>query len=434
MKIEPSDDPVPKMPQESTVAPPAEIIPVKRSLGPWGALRNRNYALLFWGQLISSTGTQMQVVAVAWQVLLLTHSPVALGLIGLVQAIPRLIFSLVGGVFADTFDRRKLLIIIEITLALTSTILALCTIFHVINLVIIYGVVLVSACVSAFEFPTRQAVIPSLVKREEMANAIALNSVMMQFTFIVGPTAGGFAIAWLGVANTYWFDVVSYFVVIGTLLVMVVPRIPIERRAQGGRVAFADGMRFLRAHPVILAVLSLDFFATFFGSPRALLPIYASEILHIGPQGLGILQAATPVGAVLLAPFTGLIGRASRKGLGVALAVIVWGLSIVAFGLFPSPLWLGVFFLAGAGAADMVSMVLRGLVVQLTTPDELRGRMSGVNAMFVIGGPMLGQFESGLVAGIFSPALSVVSGGAACIVATLLILALVPSLARVKVK
>jgi MFS family permease len=434
MKIEPSDGSAPEAPLVPGVAPPLEITPVKQALGPWGVLRNRNYALLFWGQLISSTGTQMQVVAVAWQVLLLTHSPVALGLIGLVQAIPRLIFSLVGGVFADTFDRRKLLLIIEVTLVSTSTILALCTIFHVINLFIIYGVVLVSASVSAFEFPTRQAVIPGLVKREEMANAIALNSVMMQFTFIVGPTAGGFAIAWLGVANTYWFDVVSYFVVIGSLLVMVVPRIPIEKRTQVGRVAFADSMRFLRAHPVILAVLSLDFFATFFGSPRALLPIYASEILHIGPQGLGILQAATPIGAVVLAPFTGLIGRINRKGLGVALAVIVWGLSIIAFGLFPSPLWLGVVFLAGAGAADMVSMVLRGLVVQLTTPDELRGRMSGVNAMFVIGGPMLGQFESGMVAGIFSPAFSVISGGAACIVATLLILALVPSLARVKVK
>jgi MFS family permease len=213
-----------------------------------------------------------------------------------------------------------------------------------------------------------------------------------------------------------------------------VPRVPIEKRTQGGRVAFVGGIRFLRAHPIILAVLSLDFFATFFGSPRALFPIYAQEILHIGPQGLGILQAATSIGAVALVPFTGLIGRISRQGLGVALAVIVWGLSIIAFGLFPSPLWLGVLFLTGAGAADMVSMVLRGLVVQLTTPDEMRGRMSGVNAMFVIGGPMLGQFESGLVAGIFSPMLSVVSGGAACIVATLVILALVPGLARVKVK
>jgi MFS family permease len=179
MKIEPSDEIVPEPPLALTVSPSAEIIPAKQKLGPWTILRNRNYALLFWGQLISSTGTQMQVVAVAWQVLLLTHNPVALGLIGLVQAIPRLVFSLVGGVFADTFDRRKLLIIIEVTLASTSTILALCTIFHVINLFIIYGVVLVSASVSAFEFPTRQAIVPSLVKREEMANALSLNMVMM---------------------------------------------------------------------------------------------------------------------------------------------------------------------------------------------------------------------------------------------------------------
>jgi MFS family permease len=405
-----------------------------RSRGNWRVLGNRNYALLFWGQLISSTGTQMQVVAVAWQVLLLTNNPIALGLLGLVQAIPRLIFSLVGGIFADMLDRRKLLIVIEAVMASMSAILALCTIFHVINPAIIYSVVLVSASVSAFEYPTRQAIVPSLVKREQMAAALALNTVMMQFTLIAGPTAGGFAIAWLGVANTYWFDVVSYAVVIGSLLLMTVPRVPAEKRAQGGMSALADGMRFLRAHPIILAVLSLDFFATFFGSPRALLPIYANDILHIGPQGLGILQAATPIGAVVMAPLTGLVSRVRRQGLGVALAVIFWGLSIIAFGLFPSPVWLGVLFLAGSGAADMVSMILRSLVVQLTTPDEFRGRISAVYAMFAIGGPMLGQFESGLVAGIFTPLLSVVSGGAACIVAALVIVALVPSLAKVRVK
>src|SRR5215471_1524617 len=256
----------------------------------------------------------------------------------------------------------------------------------------------------------------------------------MQLTFIIGPAAGGFAIAWIGVANTYWFDVVSYFVVIGSLLLMVVPRIPAEKRAQASIGALVDGMKFLRAHPVILAVLSLDFFATFFGSPRALLPIYASSILHIGPQGLGILIAATPIGAVALAPFTGLIGRIRRQGLGVVLSIIVWGLCIIAFGLSPTPLWLGVLFLAGAGAADMVSMVLRGLIIQLTAPDEFRGRINSVNAMFVIGGPMLGQFESGVVAGITTPQFSVISGGLACILSTLAIVALVPGLLRVKVK
>jgi len=157
-------------------------VPTKKPAGSWAVLRNRNYSLLFWGQLISAAGTQMQVVAVAWQVFLLTHSAIALGLIGLVQAIPRLIFSLVGGVFADVFDRRKLLLIIEITLAATSAVLALCTIFHVINMFIIYSVVLVAASVSAFEFPTRQAVIPTLVPREQMPDAMSLSMVMMQTT------------------------------------------------------------------------------------------------------------------------------------------------------------------------------------------------------------------------------------------------------------
>jgi MFS family permease len=435
MKIEPGKEPVTKNPgQPESYTSSAVTLPAKHPLGPWRVLRNRNYSLLFWGQLISSVGTQMQVVAVAWQVYLLTHSAIALGLIGLVQAIPRLIFSLVGGVFADVFDRRKLLIVIELVMASMSAILALCTNFQVINMVIIYIVVLIAASVSSFEFPPRQAMIPTLLRREEVSDALSLSMVMMQLTSIIGLTLGGFAIAWVGVANTYWFDVISYFVVIGSLLLVVVPRVPLEKRAQAGLGALVDGMKFLWAHPIILAVLSLDFFAMFFGSPRALLPVYASQIMHIGPQGLGILIAATSIGAVALAPFTGLIGRITRQGLGVVIAIIVWGLCIIAFGVSPTPLWLGFLFLAGAGAADMVSMILRGLIIQLTTPDEFRGRISAVNAMFVIGGPMLGQFESGLVAGIFTPELSVVSGGLACILATLAIVALVPGLLRVKVK
>lgn len=434
MKTEPQRE----IPSDKPVQPDAitsnALSPTKKTASSWVVLRNRNYALLFWGQLISAAGTQMQVVAVAWQVYLLTHSAIALGLIGLVQAIPRLLFSLVGGVFADVFDRRKMLLVIEITMVSTSAILALCTIFHVINMFIIYTVVLVAASVSAFEFPTRQAVIPTLVPREQMPDAMSLSMVMMQLTFVIGPTLGGFIIAWWGVANTYWIDVISYFVVISSLLLMVIPRVPVEIRAQAGVGALVDGMRFLRAHPIILAVLSLDFFATFFGSPRALLPVFASDILHIGPQGLGILLAATSIGAVSLTPFTRRISRISRQGLGIALAIIGWGICIVAFGFSAGPLWLSVLFLAGAGAADMISMILRGLVVQLTTPNEYRGRISAVNAMFVIGGPMLGQFESGVVAGVVSPQFSVVSGGVACILATLAIAACVPGLLRVKVK
>lgn len=422
------------VPAGQRAAAAEDALLVKRPLGPWRVLRDRNYALLFWGQLISSAGTQMQVVAVAWQVFLLTRSPIALGLVGLMQAIPRLIFSLVGGVLADVLDRRKMLIVVNLAMMSFSVVLALCTTLQIINVALIYVLVLGAATASSFEFPSRQAIIPTLVPREQMADALSLNSVMMQFTFIVGPTAGGFAIAWLGVANTYWFDVISYLVVIASLSFMAVPRVPLEKRPQTGLGALLDGMRFLKANPVILAVLSLDFCATFFGSPRALLPVYAHDIMHIGPQGLGVLLAATSIGAVALAPFTGVFTRVQRQGLGVTLAIIVWGLCITAFGFFPNPLWLGVLFLAGAGAADMVSMILRGIVVQMSTPDEFRGRISAVNAMFVTGGPMLGQFESGLVGGLFTPVFSVVSGGLVCIVATLLILAFVPGLLKVKVK
>lgn len=433
MKTEPQN-PREIVQTETPVSASSEISVANRPLGPWRVLRDRNYSLLFWGQLISSAGTQMQVVAVAWQVYLLTHSPIALGAIGLMQAIPRLVFSLVGGVLADVLDRRKMLMIVNLAMMIFSSVLALCTNVQVISVGIIYVVILLSASVSSFEFPTRQAIIPTLVPREQMAEALSLNSVMMQLTFIVGPTAGGFAIAWLGVANTYWFDVISYLVVIGSLFFMQVPRVPIERRARASFGALLDGIGFLRMHPVILAVLALDFGANFFGSPRALLPVYAQDIMHIGPQGLGILLAATSIGAVALAPFTGLVARIKRQGLGVALAVVVWGLCITAFGLFPNPLWLGVLLLAGSGAADMVSMILRGIVVQMSTPDEFRGRISAVNAMFVIGGPMLGQFESGLVGGLFTPRISVVSGGLICVVATLLILAFVPVLVKVQVR
>jgi MFS family permease len=406
----------------------------QRPASAWRVLRHRDYLLLFLGQLISSAGTQIQVVVVAWQVYLLTHSPIALGLLGLLQAVPRLLFSLVGGVFADVLDRRKLLLAVNILLAGFSAILALTTGFNVIGVGVIYVVTLLSATVSSFEFPTRQAIIPTLVPREELADALSISITAMQLVTIVGATLAGFLINWIGIANAYWLDVISYFAVIGSLLVIVVPRIAADRRAQAGISALVDGMRFLRSHPVILGVLSLDFFATFFGSPRALLPVYASDILHVGAEGLGFLLAATSIGAVALAPLTGRIGRVHRQGLGVSAAIVGWGLCIVAFGFSAGPLWLSMLFLAGAGACDMVSMVLRHLIVQLVTPDEFRGRISAVNAMFVIGGPMLGQFESGVVAGFASPQFSVVSGGVACIVATLGVVALVPGLLRVRVK
>jgi MFS family permease len=196
----------------------------------------------------------------------------------LAQGIPRLLFSLVGGVFADVLDRRRLLLVVNVLLACTSAALALCTSVHVIDLAIIFGMVLVASSVSAFEFPTRQAVIPSLIPRERMADAFALNSAAFGLTVIVGAAAGGVVLARVGVANTYWVDVVSYVVVLGALALMTVPRSPVERRARAGVAALSEGVRFVRSHPVILAMMALDFFATFFGSPRAAAGLRAGHL------------------------------------------------------------------------------------------------------------------------------------------------------------
>src|SRR5258708_6655306 len=218
MEAEPHKEIVPNQPTQSVTSTSTVVaIPAKRSLGPWRVLGDRNYALLFWGQLISNAGTQMQVVAVAWQVYLLTHSAVALGLIGLMQAIPRILFSLFGGVLADMLDRRKILITVNVTMMSFSLILALGTNFQFLNVPVIYLLILSGAMVSTLEFPTRLAIVPALVPREQMADALSLNSVMMQLTTIIGPTLGGVMIGWLGLANTYWFDVFTYVIVVGSL-------------------------------------------------------------------------------------------------------------------------------------------------------------------------------------------------------------------------
>lgn len=240
------------------VAPDENPSVARRPFETFRVLGNRDYALLFWGQFISATGTQMQVVAVAWQVYLLTHSALALGLIGLMQALPRLLFSLVGGVLADALDRRKVLLIVNGAMMLFSAILALCTTFQVVNLIIIFVLILLNAAASSFEFPARLAIIPHLVSRKQMTDAISLDSMMVYLFAITGPTVGGLVLAWFGVASTYWVNVVSYLVVLAALFVLRVPPIPAEKRAQAGFGALSEGMRFLRAHPVILALLTLD--------------------------------------------------------------------------------------------------------------------------------------------------------------------------------
>jgi MFS family permease len=413
--------------------------------GPWTALRHRDYRLLWLGQLTSVIGSQMRVVAIAWQVYLIGHDPLQLGLLGLSQAVALITFSLVAGVVADATDRRRLLVAVLSLQACGSLALALTALVGFVSLPLIYTIAFLMAAASAFEFPARQALIPALVPAEEMPDALSLNALLFNLATIVGPTLGGFAIAGIGVPGTYTADFASFLAVVLALLAMRPLAAPSGGRPRASIATLVDGFVYLRARPILLGLMALDFCAMFFGSPQALLPIYAHDILRVGPQGLGLLISAGSIGAVLGVGFSGRLRRVRRQGLGVLLGVASWGLCIVAFGLTNGPLWRGaplawqgpfwlaVALLAGAGASDLVSMVLRNTIVQLTTPDTMRGRVSATNAMFIIGGPSLGQFESGVVANLLTPQLSALTGGLACLLATALIAIAVPGIRRYRV-
>lgn len=398
--------------------------------GPWHALSYSDYRLLWSGQLVSTAGSQMRIVAVAWQVYVLSGSPLELGILGLLQAIPTMVFSLASGVIADAFDRRKLLLFTQISLALCSIALAALTIFNVISVPLIDLIAFVSAAVAAFDFPTRQALIAKIVPGEQLTNAYSLNSLTFSLATVIGPTLGGFTIAWVGVAGAYVCDVVSFLCVIVAIIMMQVDGRPGESRARPGLQSLVDGFGFLRRHPVLLAVMMLDFCAMLFGATRGLLPVYARSIYNVGPQGLGILQASAPVGAVLATFFSGPIARLRRQGLGVVLSIAAYGGFVVLFGLSSWSFALGLFFLAASGAADTVSTVLRSTIVQLGTPDDFRGRVSSVYAIFAIGGPMLGQFESGTVANFATAPIAMVGGGLLVILCAGLSSVLVPSIRR----
>lgn len=409
--------------------------------GPWQALRYRNFRLLWWGQLVSVTGSQMRVVALGWQVYLISHDPLQLGILGLSQALALMVFSLVAGVASDAMERRTLLIIAEATMACGSTLLALATILQFVSLPLIYVVAFGMAAVSAFDYSARPALIPSLVPAAELPTALSLNALLFNLASIVGPVVGGLAIAGLGVGGAYTADALSFMAVVASLVAMNSIATPVSQRPRADLRAWREGFTYLRTRPVLLGLMALDFCATFFGSPQALLPIYARDILRVGPQGLGAVSSATAVGAVCGVLFTGQLRRIQRQGLGVLLGVAAWGVCIVLFGLtngplWPSapwrhvavqgPFWLALLLLAGAGASDLVSSVLRNTILQLSTPDAMRGRVSATNAIFVIGGPALGEFESGVVASWLTPQLSVLTGGAACLLATAAIGILAP--------
>ena len=390
------------------------------------ALRYRNYRLLWAGQLVSIAGNLMQSAAVLWHVKRfypgadqLDAAAVALGLVGLVRIGPIIVFSLVGGVVADAIDRRKMLIITQASMGTAAVVLAVLTFNGLTVIWPIYVLTAIGAAAAAFDNPARSALVPSLVPPEHMASAVSLNTTMFQLSAVAGPALGGLIIATLGLGWVYAINAVSFGAVIAAVLLM--RDIPAGAGAQGGAISLHaawEGLQFVFRAPLIRGSMLMDFFATFFASATALLPIFAENVLDVGATGYGVLQAAPAAGAFVTALImVPMIRRIHYRGWVMLGSVFVYGAATVAFGLSRS-FWLTFACLVVYGASDMVSTVIRNVIRQLATPDRLRGRMTSVNMIFFMGGPQLGELEAGLVASVWGAAASVISGGIACLVAT----------------
>ena len=373
---------------------------------------------LYLGQIGAQLSRHILVVAVPYQVFVLTESSFLVGMVGLVQIVPLLLFALLGGTAADAFDRRRVLMVVQLLMALTSIAFALNT-GPSARLWPIFVLIALNAGVAGIESPARTSIIPSLVGRRNLAPAFALNQTLNQTAQVIGPALAGLVMARFGIAAAYWLSAVAVLFTMVALL-PIRPSVP---EGASGKLRFSatvEGWRFLRRYPLLQQTMLIDLNAMVFGMPRALFPVIGTVVLGGDAATVGLLHAAPGAGALLGALTTGWVSRVRRQGRAVVIAVTIWGLAIAAFGLTRQlPLALGL--LAVAGAADVVSNVFRTTILQMVVPDGLRGRISAFKSALTGGGPRLGDAEAGAVAALTSPTFSVVSGGVASIIGTALI-------------
>jgi MFS family permease len=389
--------------------------------------RDREFRMLWLGQLVNGLGRQVTVVALPFELWQLTHSSLSIGLLAIVQLVPILIFSLGGGAVADAVDRRRLLIVTQVLLAVTSLCLALLASQPSPPIWALYVVAFMAAGIGAVDMPARSSALPRLVPRERLPAAIAVNWLSGQTVAVVGPVVAGVIIAISGVATAFAFDVATFVASLVALLLMA-PIPPSPGAARPGLRSIAEGLRFARDHRVIGATFAIDLDAMIFGMPSALFPQLALTVFNAGAAGYGLLAAAPALGAFLGAVFSGWVERVRRPGRGVIVAVAGWGSAIVAFGLLTISFPLALLCLAAAGAADVISAVLRASILQLATPDHLRGRLSSIHTLVVTSGPRIGDAEAAAVAAVAGPQFSVVSGGVLCLVGLLAVVRLFPQL------
>ena len=393
------------------------------------SLSIKNYRQYLLGFFVSQMGWQMQAIAINWQMYEMTHSAVALGLIGVVSFAPLLLFSMIGGMTADNVNRKTLMLVTQACLAVFALGLATITASGDMTPLLLFVFLALNFAAMAFFGPVRQSIVPDLVPKKYLMNAISLNTLARQSAVIIGPAIAGFLIATRGVQSIYIFNTVALFLTMVTVISLSIPTHAAETRPSFTFASLADGIRFVKNSNIMLSTILLDFFATFFGSATSLLPIFAAVILQVDAKGLGLLYAATSVGGVVAGLALSACKKLRHQGIIIIVSVLIYGCATIGFGLSNS-LYLTLFLLAVIGAADMVSTILRNTIRQMITPARMRGRMVGINTLFAAGGPKLGDAEAGFLAAATSAPFSVVIGGIGTIVATLFIAFRLPHLRK----
>ena len=366
------------------------------------------------------------------QIYELTNSPFQIGLLGLARALPQMVLLLFAGLLADAVNRRKLMICTQTGLFCVSACLALLTYAGVASPQLLYLATILLALFSALEQPSRQSLIPNLVPRQDLAQALALQGTQRYVPTIAGPSLAGIVLALSGPATCYTVDALSWVVMLAALLCLR------TKLSEGGGLrtvslqSLREGLSFVRRHGIILPLMLLDFGATFFSNVRGLFPVYARDILSVGPTGLGMLYAARAVGSVSTAAAMSFRGPPRRSGRWVFIGIGIYGLA-TAFFAYSSLFWFSLLMLVFTGVGDTISSILRGTINQLQTPDELRGRMSSINSIFTMSGPQLGQFEIGIVAAWLGSEMAALSGGLACLAILLTVAAAFPNVVRFRI-
>jgi MFS family permease len=405
-------------------------LPANGRHDPYKALRSRDFRLLLTGRFITSFGNEMLTFAIAWELWLRTRSAFALGMVGLVQVVPVILLSLPGGHVADQHNRRQIVGITQFAFALCSLGLGLLSYFQG-SLVLIYVCLLGIGIARAFNDPAASTLVPEAVPPELFASAATWTSSAWQLASIAGPAAAGVIIAlWNNVTVIYLFDALAAIIFLVLLGFIKGRPLALSRKATT-MDSLMEGFRFIRSTKVILAAITLDMFAVLFGGAVALLPIYATDILQVGPQGLGVMRAAPSIGAIIMAFAIAHLPPFKHAGKTLLIAVAGFGAATIIFG-FSKNFLLSVTMLTLLGGLDNISVIIRSTLILTFTPDEMRGRTAAVNSIFVGTSNEMGAFESGMAASIFGPIMAVVAGGIGTLLVVLAIAKVWPEMRNLK--